>query len=198
MKKTVLTLIATLACSLFVFGQESMFKKGDFLISGITGASFTSNSGKIDGMDGKMTLNQFVLNGSVGYFIKERIVIGGLLTFMNMNIKLDQMEEVPPKVSVIGLNAYGRYYIMPPTGVSSLGFYGQVNLGMNSISASDGNMKASGPAYGGAVGANYFISEDVTLDCSLNYTSLSIKVKDVENKLKGTTLNFLVGVSFKF
>lgn len=195
MKKTVLILIAMLACSMFAFGQGSMFKKGDILVSGVTGASFSSNSVKPEGEGAeKMTVNQFALNGAAGYFINERIVVGGILSYMS--IGLDGNEESVDKVSLTGLNAYGRYYVTPPSGISTLGFYGQLNLGMNNMSAGD-KMKASGPAYGGAAGLNYFISESVCLDCSLNYTSMSIKIKDKDHKINGSTLNFLVGISVK-
>lgn len=195
MKKTVLILIATLVCAMFAFGQESIFKKGDILVSGTTGASFSSNSLKPDAEGAeKFTVNHFALNGAAGYFINERIAVGGILAYMN--IGLDGKGMPADKVSLLGLNAFGRYYVAPPSGTSSLGFYGQLNLGINKMSAGD-KIKASGPAYGGAAGINYFISENVSLDCSLNYTLTSIKIKDMEHKMKGSTLNFLVGVSIK-
>lgn len=198
-KKVVFILMATLASTMFAFGQESFLKRGDIIVSGITGASFSSNSIKMgEGKEsGKLTLNHFALNGSVGYLITDRIAVGSFLSYANISLGGDdgRAKDIG-KISITGLNAYGRYYLIKPVGVATFAVYGQVNLGVNNISAGD-NLKASGPAYGGAVGVNYFISENIALDCSLNYTSTSIKIDNMEHKLKGGTLNFLVGISIK-
>lgn len=196
-KKTVFILIATLVSTMFAFGQESFFQRGDIILSGVTGASFSSNSVKPEG-EGieKMTINHFALNGSIGYFITEKIVVGGFFAYTSIGLGDNKELKDVDKISLAGLNAYGRYYFIEPVGVKTLAVYGQLNLGINNMSGGD-KMKASGPAYGGAAGLNYFITENIALDCSLNYTSTSIKIKDHDHKIKGGTLNFLVGVAIK-
>lgn len=192
MKKKLL-IITALILSVFAYGQKGVFKKGTFLISGATQASFSSNSFNMGGKNDKdMKVSTFVLNASMGYFLNEKVVVGGMLSYASVGLpkEMDAMD----KVSLSALNAFGRYYFKLPESGSKMAFYGQANLGINKVTlGKDGN---TGSVYGLSVGTNYFLTKKLSLDAALNYSKASFKVEGHNHNLKATTLNFLVGISY--
>lgn len=194
MKKRLLFTITLCTLSMLSYAQEGNFKKGSIILSGTTGASYSANSIKFGENDGtKANMNTFILNAGGGYFLDEKIVVGGLLSYISLGISAKELTEMD-KISLTGLNLYGRYYFKTPENESKLAYYGQINLGYNVVSIAKSSNK--GPLYGAAVGLNYFVTDRLSLDCGLNYSKTTIKIDDSKHNIAGTTLNFTVGVSF--
>lgn len=165
---------------------QAQFKKGTYFFSGDLSASYKSETLKADGVDEENENKETTLSGSVGYFMKKNIAVGGNISYSNFGDDAKRTE----------LRAFGRYYFGKPK-LSSFIPYVQGNLGYATIQ--DGgegdHYKYSGVFYGGVAGLNYFLTKHIGLDVGAQYEMGTIKnAKNSDSKYDVTRFIIKAGI----
>lgn len=143
---------------------QAQFKKGTYFFSGDLSANYKSETLKADGSDGKSETKEVALSGSVGYFMKKNIAVGGNISYASVDLEGDDSDS-----SLTELRAFARYYFGTPK-LSSFIPYVQGNLGY--ATAKEGNKdhgKYSGTLFGGVAGFNYFLTRNIGFDIGAQY-----------------------------
>jgi opacity protein-like surface antigen len=171
MKKQILIIALCLMTSVFIYGQKKSksysssssssygFDKSDWFISGSFGFKSTGTGGT--------NQNTFEIIPSVGYFVTDKIAIGGLLGYRKA--ATDQ----------ILFGVFGRYYTKPK---SQFSLFGQA--GISVVSESNGGGGGSATNFGFALkpGLNYFVSNRFSLEATFGAIGF-------ESKSNGGTSN---------
>lgn len=153
-----------LIVSLFLFGSSqnlfAQLQKGNLMVG--------SDVANLDFGFQKGANVHFELNPRLGYFIKDNIVIGGLL-----NLGLDYQKSRGTEITY-GLNAFGRYYFSDPTMVllNHARFFGEVSAGINgsnTIAKDKENITTNGFGIGFGPGVSYFITPNIALEALAKY-----------------------------
>jgi len=110
----------------------------------------------------------FQLNPQVGYFIKDNLVIGGLI-----NLGVDYQKSRGTNV-FYGVNAFGRYYVSDPSMVllKHARFFGEVSAGVNGSNTKAEGKEAittNGFGIGFGPGVAYFITPNISLEALAKY-----------------------------
>ncbi len=126
------------------------FSKGDFIITGAFGVKSTSVGGT--------SSTSFKILPSLGYFVSEKIAIGGTLGYQqngagNGNAATNDF--------IVGL--FGRYYMKPK---SQFTFFGQGLLSFVSSSPQGGGGSSTTFGLGFSPGLNYFVSNRFSLEAT--------------------------------
>ncbi len=100
-----------------------------------------------------------------------------------------------PSISM-GVGLFGKYYI----GSGNFKPFAQANLGFMSMSeGDDDDDKYSSLAFGGVLGAAYFLNENIALEFGLGYIMANMKNKaDEKEVMKGGDFGFKMGFSINF
>jgi hypothetical protein len=155
------TCIAAIAVVLGISqNAQAQLQKGNLMIgTGIANLNFGFQKG---------ANVHFELNPQVGYFIKDNIVVGGLL-----NLGVDYQKSRGTNVTY-GLNAFGRYYISDPTMVllNHARFFGEASAGINgSNTKAEGKDAITTNGFGIGIGPGiaYFITPNISLEALAKY-----------------------------
>jgi len=171
-----------LLCALVVFGMTSAYaqiQEGNIMIGAGLGNSIVGNNnssilgfnfGLNDGAGYSLGISP-----KVGYFVKDNLLIGGLVN-LGYTKGAETTDAEAPETFTYGLQALSRYYLSPgEEGVDNLlnhgRFFLEVNAGIAGENIKDGNT-TNGFIFGFGPGYSYFVSDNVALETSLKYNGL--------------------------
>jgi hypothetical protein len=206
--KRILSIIS--ASLLFCSFSFSQMNTGSYFVSGNTNMNFGLGSSKeIDVDFYKSTLTSFGLTPKVGYFIKNRIAVGGL---MNISIDREKVkftdsggDENITKYTTTEwyIGPFGRYYVeygkLIPFAEVSVAFGGAKDKTETEESTEE--LPHSVFIVSGGIGASYFLTESFALEGLLQYSYDKRKPTWEDATGKGHVIsgvNFLIGVAVYF
>lgn len=128
------------------------FSKGDFIVTGAFGVKSSSVGGT--------SSTSFKILPSLGYFVSDKIAIGGTLGY-EQNGSGSGIGNTATNDFIVGL--FGRYYMKPK---SQFTFFGQGLLSFVSSSPQGGGNSASTFGLGFSPGLNYFVSNRFSLEAT--------------------------------
>jgi outer membrane protein len=195
MKKLILLLAVVFSASLL----QAQVEQGKVLLGGSTNFTFSSTTIKatFDGEElGEMKMSTINFAPEVGYFLMDGLAIGVILDYSSAKAKYSDESDWSDPSTSIGIGAFGKYYLssgnFKPFVKGMLGF-------MTQSEGHEDDDKSSGLAFGGALGAAYFLTENVAFEFGLGYTVSNMKNKAVEEYiLKASDLSFKVGIAVTF
>ena len=160
--KKIKLMIAAATLTVFGFSQHAsaQLQKGNLMVGGdIANLDFGFQKGA--------NVN-FELSPQVGYFIKDNLVVGGLV-----NLGVDYQKSRGTNVSY-GINAFGRYYVSDPSMVllKHARFFGEVSAGINGSNTKAEGKEAittNGFGIGFGPGIAYFITPNIALEALAKY-----------------------------
>lgn len=207
MKKTFSLIAASLLFCSLSFAQMNT---GSYFISGNTSMNFGFGSSKDIDVDYlKSTLTSFGFTPKVGYFIKNRIAVGGLV---NLSFERDKQKFTPSGGGEVitkytntewYIGPFGRYYVeygkLIPFAEVSVAFGGAKDKTETEEETTE--YPHSVFIVSGGIGASYFLTESFALEGLIQY-SYDKRKPTYENAVgKGNVIsgvNFLVGVAVYF
>ncbi|AYD48386.1 MAG TPA: hypothetical protein VFQ86_06595 [Arachidicoccus soli] len=157
---------------------NAQIEKGNLMIGTDLGSGIASpGSNSLFGMNFNLNKNSgfsFGLSPKIGYFIKDNLLIGGIVDFGFT--KAPKVNGIAPKTTVYGVQALGRYYLSPgEQGVDNLlkhgRFFAEANAGIAGVNVTGGNT-TNGFAFGFGPGYSYFITPNVALEGLVKYNGL--------------------------
>jgi outer membrane protein len=188
MKKNVLAIFTLLAFS----GAFAQFNKGRSFIGGsVSFSSYTdkSNTGGTTSTPG--TTTDFSISPSVGYFVANRLAVGGGISWASSHFSPDTGSSSTG--SAFLFSPLVRYYFGP-------GFFGQGTFGVGSSkgdyklsSSSTITVKGSVTAWSLGIGYAIFLNDHVALEPLVAYQSTAIKYDgtgDPKDTSTGLAINF--------
>jgi hypothetical protein len=128
------------------------FSKGDFVVTGAFGVKSSSVGGT--------SSTSFKILPSLGYFVSDKIAIGGTLGYVQ-NGSGSGIVNTATNDFIVGL--FGRYYMKPK---SQFTFFGQGLLSFVSSSPQTGNGSSTTFGLGFSPGLNYFVSNRFSLEAT--------------------------------
>lgn len=192
-----LTFTFCLLCSLFfIKSVNGQTQKGNWLVGGSGGFSFDNqNTSNFPTNYGSSSVNSktstFLLNSNIGYFIKDRLVIGVNPSLHLWNSKLNYTNypnlniSSNSKGSSIGLGLFTRYYLLNNN--QNYNFIGEVSYGLDKFTDEDTYLKKTSIS----IGPVLFLNKNTSLDFLLNYTNSSKNYPN--NKIGNDIISFNVG-----
>ena len=192
-----LTFTFCLLCSLFfIKSVNGQTQKGNWLVGGSGGFSFDNqNTSNFPTNYGSSSVNSktstFLLNSNIGYFIKDRLVIGVNPSLHLWNSKLNYTNypnlniSSNSKGSSIGLGLFTRYYLLNNN--QNYNFIGEVSYGLDKFTDEDIYLKKTSIS----IGPVLFLNKNTSLDFLLNYTNSSKNYPN--NKIGNDIISFNVG-----
>lgn len=194
-KKIILSILAVAA-----FGtanaQESNstdggFAKGDLFLTG----SFGISSEKT----GDDKSNSFTVAPSLGYFVSDKIAIGGRISYTSEKAESENVDT--QDLTALGISGFARYYWTP---ANKFSIFGEAEVSYVSAENNLTNVKGSGFGLGIAPGVSYFLSSNFAIEASwglLGYNTFEVDgAQDSTNTFDlGLDLNDLrFGLIYKF
>jgi outer membrane protein len=166
MKKIILSVAAILAFG-FANAQDMEtkglgFSNGDLFISGAIGI----NSAKT----GDVKFTGFEIEPKIGFFVTEKIAIGGKLGFSSVKGENGSVDILDETAFTVG--AFGRYYYCTPGSQFSL--FGELGVDYSSIDDKIADEQEKEIGVGLGLGLNYFMSENFAIEAiwgGLGFTS---------------------------
>lgn len=214
MKKQLLILAVAVGSALTASAQ---FEKGTIFLNG--GTSLDLNFGKVTSsfsgggvtVETESSYSAFGLNTMPGYFIMDGLVVGLDINFNSNSATFDfevsdtKTVELADKTSEVLVGPFVRYYL-------DAGLFFQAGVGFGSASSTVEDYdfledkvistESSAGAFGYAVGVGYaiFLNDNVALEPSLGYGSVTYSENDLpdgvdEIKTTAAGLNVGVGIS---
>jgi outer membrane protein len=192
-----LTFTFCLLCSLFfIKSVNGQTQKGNWLVGGSGGFSFDNqNTSNFPTNYGSSSVNSktstFLLNSNIGYFIKDRLVIGVNPSLHLWNSKLNYTNypnlnnSSNSKGSSIGLGLFSRYYFLNNN--EKYNFIGELSYGLDKYTDEDTYLKKTSVSIGPVI----FLNKNTSLDFLLNYTNSSKNYPN--NKIGNDIISFNVG-----
>lgn len=180
----------------FIKSVNGQTQKGNWLIGGSGGFSFDNqNTSNFPTNYGSSSVNSktstFLLNSNVGYFIKDRLVIGVNPNMHIWNSKINYTNYPilnngsNSKGSSIGLGLFSRYYFLNNN--EKYNFIGEVSYGLDKYTDEDTYLKKTSIS----IGPVLFLNKNTSLDFLLNYTNSSKNYPN--NKIGNDIISFNVG-----
>jgi outer membrane protein len=193
--------ISLLAGALIIaLGLNAQVEQGKILIGGSSNLRFSSNtmSSEVVGVedsDSQLKTSEFSFEPQVGYFVIDGLAVGIDLSYISSKSKWGDMDWSDPSTA-LGIGLFGKYYV----GDTNIKPFAQANIGFMSISYGDDDTdKYSGLAFGGVLGAAYFINEYVGLEMGIGYAFAKIKNKDNKDEIgKESGLGVNIGIVVAF
>jgi opacity protein-like surface antigen len=158
----------------------------------------TSNSEQNGTTPNKSSNYEFNLNPSIGKFLSEKTAIGLALDISLTGDKMNIITEASSKSSSFGISPFFRYYALRWNKIS---IFGQGNIGLALLNSSNktGGVTTDGPK-GTKIyltfypGLSYDISENISLETSLNILSLGYNYTSTKTgSTKNKSSNFSLG-----
>jgi len=185
MKKLLLSLTVIAGLTLAANAQEFGFKQGDIILEGNIGFNSTNDK------DVEEKESSFSFTPKVGYFVTDKIAVGVQLGFSSAKQEdYGTGSESIDKANAFGVGVFGRYYFL------ELGkrfkTYAEAGLG---YATSKSETEAGGTTvedpkvntlgFNVGVGANYFITERLSLNVGLtnliNFGTSKVDVDGAES-----------------
>jgi hypothetical protein len=169
MKKIILFISAVF---LIYYSGAGQMNSGSFFSSGTTGLDLEAYSGKDVDADDKSRYLEISFQPRVGYFIKNRIAIGGAIMSALEKSSEDMVDyEYSNTQSTLILGPFGRYYFecgsLIPFVDGFLGF-GRANSKFKTGDVTTNNPHSIFKVAAGG-GADYMINEKVAIEAILQY-----------------------------
>jgi len=202
MKKTLSLLAVSILLTSFAYSQMNT---GSYFVSGNTNFDFGLGSVKyVDVDDNKANTTCFYLTPKAGYFIKNRIAVGGLINLsIDISNQKDALYEYKFTESEWYIGPFGRYYVeygkLIPFAEVSLAFGG--NKSKTDIAGDASETTHSVFIISGGVGASYFLTESFALEGLIQYSRNRQKPTWEGADGEGHVIsgvNFMIGVAVYF
>ncbi len=193
-KKLVITLCLIFSL-IFIQRVSAQTQKGNWLIGG--SGSFTSNNHKMSSFpsnEGSTSTNSktssLLLNGNIGYFVKDRFAIG-----ISPNIHLWNMKDTYANYpylnsssngSSIGLGLFTRYYFL--NNQEKFNFIGEASYGFDKVTDEDAYQKKTSIS----IGPVLFLNSNTSLDFLLNYSNSNKNY--TRNKVTDNSISLNIGL----
>lgn len=197
-KNLIITGIITVFFSLFSQQTSAQFGKGNWLAEGSIGNISITNTKSETSQQGLTSNSEtkgfgFAIFPKAGYFITDDLVLGASLSFGVSSSKSEgynsngiRTSESKSSTSYVGLSPFLRYYFK---GTDKLRFYGQLQAGydmdlsdkydtksyngttgvLQNTATQDYKDNYAAPNVSGAIGLNYFLTDNVALNSSIGY-----------------------------
>jgi hypothetical protein len=187
----------------FIQCVNGQIQKGNWLVGGSGGFIFhNQNSPSYLTVDrgtwsSYSKTSTFLLNSNVGYFIKDRLVIG---VNPNINIwnsisnttrNLTLVDSSSSKGSSIGLGLFTRYYFLNNN--EKYNFIGEVSYGLDKYTNEDFYQKKTSISIGPVI----FLNKNTSLDFLLNYTNNG-KIYPINQFGNGNEINYIISFNVVF
>jgi hypothetical protein len=196
MKRSLIFTICLLFSVFFIQSVNGQIQKGNWLVGGSGGFSFDNqNTSNFPTNNGSSSVNSktstFLLNSNIGYFIKDKLVIGVNPNLHLWNSKLNYTNypnlnnNSNSKGSSIGLGLFTRYYLLNNN--QNYNFIGEVSYGLDKFTDEDTYLKKTSIS----IGPVLFLNKNTSLDFLLNYTNSSKNYPN--NKIGNDIISFNVG-----
>lgn len=147
---------------------------------------------KEEGDTDKITTNVLMGVVNYGYFLTDKVQLGGTVLYMGTNSK-DGGED---SLHIWGLDLVGKYHfyskgqsVVPYMGIQA----GILNIGFKGDEYDDSSTSFS---YGAMGGLKYFITENTSFNTELNYRRYKMDFED--SKATINNLSLLIGFSVYF
>jgi len=177
-------LLTSLVIVLFTLTANSQITKGNWMVGG--DGSYVNTTITQNNYTSKYTITE--INPDIGYFIKDKFVIGSHLKFENTLYK-DTGGSTHYSSYFLGI--YTRYYFLKQKNIYNL--FSQINYDYN-IHTSD--LTSIGHKYGVKLGGVVFFTNSVGLELSFGYDTNTTNVENKNSSLK--TDNVKVNIGFHF
>lgn len=145
-----------------------------------------------EGDTDKITTNVLMGVANYGYFLTDKVQLGGTLLYMGANSK-DGGED---SFRMLGLDLVGKYHfyskgqsVVPYLGIQA----GILNMSFEGDGYDDSSSSFS---YGAMGGLKYFITENTSFNTELNYRRYKMDFED--SKATINNLSLLIGFSIYF
>ena len=168
----------------FSLTVNSQITKGNWMVGG--DGSYLNATIYQNNYTSKQTITE--INPDIGYFIKDKLVIGSHLKFKNT---LYRDTGGSNHYSSYFLGVYTRYYFLKQKNIYNL--FSQINYDYN-IHTSD--LINIGHKYGVKLGGVVFFTSSVGMELSLGYDTNTTKIENKNSSLK--TDNVKVNIGFHF
>ncbi len=192
MKKISLLVLVSIIYTNSLFSQT---QKGNWLIGGSGG--FTTNNHKMSSFpsnEGSTSTNSktssLLLNGTIGYFVKDRFAIG-----ISPNIHLWNMKDTYANYpslnsssngSSIGMGLFTRYYFL--NNQENFNFIGEASYGFDKVTDEDTYLKKTSIS----IGPVLFLNSNTSLDFLLNYSNSNKNY--TRNKITDNSISLNIGL----
>ncbi len=192
MKKISLLVLVSIIYTNSLFSQS---QKGNWLIGGSGG--FTTNNHKMSSFpsnEGSTSTNSktssLLLNGTIGYFVKDRFAIG-----ISPNIHLWNMKDTYANYpslnsssngSSIGMGLFTRYYFL--NNQENFNFIGEASYGFDKVTDEDTYLKKTSIS----IGPVLFLNSNTSLDFLLNYSNSNKNY--TRNKITDNSISLNIGL----
>jgi len=187
-----------LVLSMVVLSISAQTGAGKILIGGSSNLGFSATTDKYksdegDGTDGKgINLN---LSPQAGYFVMDGLAVG-LMVDLGISTYKEDGDEETFTYSQFMLAPFARYYY----GESKIKPFAEVAVGFGSYAFKfDGDKDKTGTFnFQFKLGAAFFVTDQVSIDLGLGYSSYSEKDKednDINERLITSGIGFDVGIS---
>ena len=196
MKKNLILTFCLIFSVLFIQSVNGQIQKGNWMVGGGGGFSFDNqNTSNFPTNYGSSSVNSktstFLLNSNVGYFIKDRLVIGVNPNIHIWNSKINYTNYPilnngsNSKGSSLGLGLFSRYYFLNNN--EKYNFIGELSYGLDKYTDEDTYLKKTSIS----IGPVLFLNKNTSLDFLLNYTNSSKNYPN--NKIGNDIISFNVG-----
>jgi len=196
MKRSLIFTNCLLFSVFYIQSVNGQIQKGNWLVGGSGGFSFDNqNTSNFPTNNGSSSVNSktstFLLNSNIGYFIKDKLVIGVNPNLHLWNSKLNYTNypnlnnNSNSKGSSIGLGLFTRYYLLNNN--QNYNFIGEVSYGLDKFTDEDTYLKKTSIS----IGPVLFLNKNTSLDFLLNYTNSSKNYPN--NKIGNDIISFNVG-----
>lgn len=181
MKKVILFTFLALGISTVHAQSKEGFTKGNSFISG----SFDFQSETF----GSVTKTNIAFSPRYGYFISDKIVLGGKLS-IGKNKTTDSI--VVESNSVFSAGVFTRYYSSPQ---SRFSLFGQLGFNFNTQTENISKSNVSGFDLGLSPGISYFLSDNFAIEATIGRLGFETSKPDVAGSKSTKTVNFDINLS---
>ena len=184
MKRMLIIMVMLLLAGTIV-AQEGPTDKGVWTLGG--SVSFTSQSGDMweNGAGDAMTTLLFM--PTAGYFVAPNIIIGGVANVSKLSQGDNELNH-----STFG-PMFGYYFSGQNEQVKG-SFYPSIKLMVLFHSMGDEDDSDSYTSFGGIVGADYMMTNSVSMNFGLSFLSDSYTPDGASESISGSTMNFGIGL----
>lgn len=181
MKKVILFTFLALGISTVHAQSKEGFSKGNSFISG----SFDFQSETI----GSITKTDLAFSPRYGYFISDKIVVGGKLS-LGQNKTTDSI--VVENNSVFSAGVFTRYYTSPK---SRFSLFGHLGFNFNTQTENISKSNVNGFDLGLSPGISYFLSDKLAIEATFGQLGFETSKPDVAGAVSTNTVNFDLNLS---
>ena len=181
-------LITIVFAIILVSSLSAQTEQGKFLIGASSNLNFTSLSlTDLDGVDEsdlpEMTSSASEFSFDGGYFVIDNLALGLYISSESSKLELEGESDSESSLTTYGVMA--RYYF------GESGLFGEASYGIGTQDDGGDDIDISGLSIG--VGYALFLTDNISVNPSLDYGSIKSESGDVEMKMGG--LGAFIGIS---